>query len=63
MLKNDGVNQMELKHTVVVEWNRVTMTLQKTQAELADLLKLEGVRLISVNATGNTYRKRRTTKK
>ena len=62
MLKNDGVNQMELKHTVVVEWNRVTMTLQKTQAELADLLKLEGVRLISVNATGNTYRKRRTTK-
>ena len=63
MLKNDGVNQMELKHTVVVEWNRVTMTLQKTQAELADLLKLDGVRLISVNATGNTYRKRRTTKK
>ena len=63
MLRNDGVNQMELKHTVVVEWNRVTMTLQKTQAELADLLKLEGVRLISVNATGNTYRKRRTTKK
>jgi len=63
MLKNDGVNQMELKHTVVVEWNRVTMTLQKTQAELADLLKLEGVRLISVNATGNTYRKRRTNKK
>lgn len=63
MLKNDGVNQMELKHTVVVEWNRVTMTLQKTQAELADLLKLEGVRLISVNATGNSYRKRRTTKK
>lgn len=63
MLKNDGVNQMELKHTVVVEWNRVTMTLQKTQAELADLLKLEGVLLISVNATGNSYRKRRTTKK
>lgn len=63
MLKNDGVNQMELKHTVVVEWNRVTMTLQKTQAELADLLKLDGVRLISVNATGNTYRKRKTTKK
>ena len=63
MLKNDGVNQMELKHTVVVEWNRVTMTLQKAQAELADLLKLDGVRLISVNATGNTYRKRRTTKK
>ena len=63
MLKNDGVNQMELKHTVVVEWNRVTMTLQKTQTELADLLKLEGVRLISVNATGNTYRKRRTNKK
>ena len=63
MLKNDGVNQMELKHTVVVEWNRVTMTLQKTQAELADLLKLDGVRLISVNATGNSYRKRRTTKK
>ena len=63
MLKNDGVNPMELKHTVVVEWNRVTMTLQKTQAELADLLKLEGVRLISVNATGNSYRKRRTTKK
>ena len=63
MLKNDGVNQMELKHTVVVEWNRVTMTLQKTQAELADLLKLDGVRLISVNATGNTYRKRRTNKK
>lgn len=63
MLKNDGVNQMELKHTVVVEWNRVTMTLQKTQAELADLLKLEGVRLISVNATGNSYRKRKTTRK
>lgn len=54
---------MELKHTVVVEWNRVIMTIQKTQAELADLLKLEGVRLISVNAIGNTYRKRRTTKK
>ena len=54
---------MEQKHTVVVEWNRVMMNLQKTQAELADLLKLDGVRLISVNATGNTYRKRRTTKK
>ena len=53
---------MEQKHTVVVEWNRVMMNLQKTQAELADLLKLEGVRLISVNAT-TTYRKRKTTRK
>lgn len=49
-------------HIVKVIWGGAKMTLHKTQAELADLLKTEGVELISVNASEPSYR-RKTTRK
>lgn len=53
---------MEQIHIVEIHMNGMKMTLHKTQAQLADLLKNEGVELISVNAPKPSYRRKSTRK-
>ncbi len=45
-------------HIVEVIWNGAKMTLHKTQEQLAELLKAEGVELVSVNASKPSYRRK-----
>lgn len=53
---------MDQIHIVEVFMGDMKMTLHKTQAELADLLKTDGVLLISVNAPKPSYRRKSTRK-
>ena len=50
----------DFKHVVVFDMGGVVVTAHKTQAELAELLKMPQVQLISVNAEKPPYRRRRT---
>lgn len=54
---------MEQIHIVECYMGDMKMTLHKTQAQLADLLKNEGVELISVNASKPSYRRKAGKKK
>ena len=48
----------DVKHTVVVSINNVIVTMEKTQKQLAELLKSDSVTLISVNADKPMYRRK-----
>ena len=48
----------DVKHTVVVSIKNTVVTMEKTQKQLAELLKSDSVELISVNADKPTYNRK-----
>ena len=59
----DGLGMDNIKHTVVVSINNMVVTMEKTQKQLAELLKSDSVTLISVNAEKPTYTRKRRNKR
>ena len=59
----DGLGMDNIKHTVVVSINNMVVTMEKTQKQLAELLKSDSVTLISVNADKPTYTPKRRNKR
>lgn len=55
----DGLGMDNIKHTVVVSINNMVVTMEKTQKQLAELLKSDSVTLISVNADKPMYRRKK----
>lgn len=48
----------EVKHRVVVMVNDAVVTMEQTQKQLAELLRKDSVKLISVNADKPTYNRK-----
>lgn len=43
------------KHEIVYKWQNITVTAHLTQTDVANLLLMPGIRLISVNAPKKPY--------
>ena len=51
------------KHEIVYKWQTITITAHLTQTEIANLLLVPGIHLISVNAPKKSYYPRKQKKK